>query len=190
MRFGLHNIKAVILLLILSFPLAVFSQSLYRVSGKLNGCAKKMIFFSRVVGKQTVKVDSMKPDDNCNIRFVFPDSSYKGVFRISDGDNNYADIIFNKENISFETYDARLTARMKILSSEENKEYYEYLRKSIPIDDSINLMTDIGQKLYDVNHSKVTPELNKVAKKISALEQQKRKLNNSLVASPSGIFRF
>jgi len=177
-----------VIFLILSIPLAVFSQSLYSVSGKLNGCTKKMIFFSRVIGKQTVKVDSMKPDAGCNVHFVFPDSNYKGVFRISDGDSNYANIIFNKENISFETAAANLSAKMKIIESAENKEYYEYLRKSVPIDDSINLMTDIGQKLYDVNHSKVTPELNKVAKKISALEQEKRKLNNSLVDSHLGYF--
>jgi thiol-disulfide isomerase/thioredoxin len=167
---------------------AAFSQSQYSVSGKLNGCTGKKIFLSKVIGKQIVKIDSFKSSDNCKIHFIFPDSSYKGVFRISEGDDNYADLIFNKENISFESDASGLSDKMNIIKSEENKEYYEYLHKSVSIDDSINLMTDLGQKLYDLNHSKVTSELNKVAKKITVLEQQKRDLSNSLISAYTESF--
>jgi peroxiredoxin len=181
MHYSLRNIRPVILLF-LSLPLVVISQPLYRVSGKINGCTGKKIIFSTVVGRQTFNLDSFKQDGDCNFHYVFPDDAYKGVFRISAGDSNYADIIFNKENISFETSANNLSDNMKIVDSDENKEYYEYLHKSVSIDDSISLLTELGQKIYELNHSKVTADLNNIAKRITGFEQQKRKLSGELIA--------
>jgi hypothetical protein len=161
--------------------LAFIGQAQYSVSGKINGCTGKKIFFSKVIGGQTIIFDSLSSKSKCQFHFIFPDSSYKGVFRIYTGDSNYADVIFNKENIVFETSAANLSANMKITQSDENKEYYEYIHKSASIDDSISLLTQLGQNLYDMNHSKVTAELNNIAKRITGFEQQKRKLAGDLV---------
>lgn len=177
-----------IIFLFLFLPSTIISQSQYSVSGKINGCVGKKIFFSKVIGGQIVKIDSFKLGGNCNFHYSFPDISYKGVFRISVNDSNYADLIFNKENISFESSADKLSTDMKIMESDENKEYYEYIHKSVPIDDSISLMTELGQKLYALNHSKVTAELNDVAKKITGFEQQKRNLTDNLIAKYSKSF--
>jgi len=166
----------------------VISQPQYRVSGKINGCIGKKIIFSTLIGRQTFKIDSLKQDGNCTFQYIFPKDSYKGVFRISANDSNYADIIFNKENISFETSAVKLSGDMKILESDENKVYYEYLHKSLSIDDSISLLTELGQKLYDLNHSKVTAELNNIAKKITGFEQQKRQIEVGLIANYPKLF--
>jgi thiol-disulfide isomerase/thioredoxin len=169
-------------------PLYSLSQSKYSVNGTMHGSKEEKIVFLKIYGKQEIAVDSMALDKNGSFLFVFPDSQYIGIYRISAGKDNYADIIFNKENISLETEIAGLSVKMKIIESDENKLYYEYINRTAILNDSIELLTISGQKLYDKNPSANFLLLKKIAAKIETFESQKNQLGVKLYSQNPSLF--
>jgi thiol-disulfide isomerase/thioredoxin len=172
------------ILLLFLFPLYTISQSAYSISGTIEGCYRDEIKLSKVYGKEVIMTDSVFLSDNCEFHYDLPDSLYKGMLRVSIGNENI-DLIINKENIAFETNIRNLT-KIKISSSEENKQYYFFLSKALALDDSIKYYTLIGRTIYEKDPT--SGELKSLAKKISGFESAKLKLADSLISKHPDLF--
>jgi thiol-disulfide isomerase/thioredoxin len=165
-------------------PLYALPQTTYHISGKIDGCSKGKVVLSEVHGKEAKLLDSVALDDNCGFRYVLPDSLYKGIVRISTGSLDI-DLIINKEDIIFET-SIRHPEKINITASEENKLYYFYTSKGLPLDDSIKYFTMIGRSIYEKDPA--SAELKVLAKKINYFESVKVKLADSLLSKHPELF--
>ncbi len=182
------NLTVIKIFIFFSLPFFVRSQSNYMMKGIVHGGKGNRIVFSKIYGKQEIATDSTVLDKNGSFLFIFPDSQYVGIYRISLSKDNYADIIFNKENISLETEISRLSDKMKIIESNENKLYYEYINGTATLNDSIDSLTTLGQKLYDNDPSANSSLLKKIAAKIETFESQKNQLGVKLYSQNPSLF--
>jgi len=169
---------------IFAMPLQVVSQ--YSISGTVNNGAGGKIVLSRLYGEETINLDSVLLKKDCSFRFVFPDSQYVGVFRITAG-NRENDFIFNHENIVFET-DTSKRGKVNILKSVENTEYYNFLAKTTLLNDSIEKLTAKGNVLYEKDPKGNADELKKLAKQIGNVETLIRKISADEVADHPDMF--
>jgi len=173
------------LLFVLLFPVIALSQSNILSGNVTNGKGKKIIF-SRVYGKETFSMDSVVINDNGTFRFIFPDSLYTGLFKLSVNKNEF-NIIYHHENIAVEVNPSQ-HEKIKILSSEENKAFYTFLDHSSALDDSINYLTLIGKKLFEISPDKNRNDLKKIAKQIGDIETAKIKFADSLTSKHPDLF--
>jgi thiol-disulfide isomerase/thioredoxin len=166
------------------------SQSLqeYSLSGTVNGCKGEKIILSAVYGKEIIAVDSSYLDKNCAFHFAFKQAEYKGLYRLSISDSNYADIIFNKENIIVESGIKDLGGKMKIGSSVENKLLYFYKEKISGLNDSISRLTSLGQQLYEKDAAGNAATLKKLAQQIELFNAKKRILSDSIISKNPKLF--
>ena len=165
------KITGLLFIAILLMPL--YSLSQYSISGTVNGCAGKKVVFSRLYGKEIIGIDSVILPKNCTFKFAFPDSQYEGLFRITLGkaDN---DFIFNKENVVFTT-DTNQAGKVIIITSGENKLYYEFIAKTKLLNDSIEMLTQMGNALYKKDPKGNVAALKDLAKEIDDLSSLLRK---------------
>ena len=160
----------------------------YSVSGTINGCKGEKIILSMISGKEIINIDSSTLDKNCSFHFNFKQADYKGIFRLSVNDSNYADVIFNRENIAIESEINDLDGKIKIIKSEENKILYFFKNKITGINDSIATLSSTGQMLYEKDPAGNSAQLRKLAKQIEILEAQKRILSDSIVLKNPEFF--
>jgi|GEM_PF-413605 len=188
MHSGYSNIIRLLILVFLSVDTRSQGPQDYSVSGIVNGCKGDKIILSVIYGKEITPIDSTYLYKNCAFRLAFKQKDYKGLFRISVSDSNYADIICNKENIIIESDIKDLGGKMKINSSAENKLLYFYKNKIAGINDSINMLTSQGQQLYEKDPAGNATQLKKLAKQIEALDEKKRFLSDSIILKNPQLF--
>jgi thiol-disulfide isomerase/thioredoxin len=156
------------------YTLCCFARTTYSVGGTVNGCKQNKIFLSWINGKQIKKADSTLLDNNCSFSFMMP--AYTGVLRISMTDSDYADIIFNNENIQINFASSQLSSGAEIIKSEENKIYFDFLSQTNSIEDSANALISLGQQLYDADPSGNVATLKKLMKQIDELRKRKNNI--------------
>lgn len=171
----IQTFRKITILVSISFSaLCCFAQTIYSVSGTINGCKAGKIYLSEIKGKQISKTDSATLNNDC--AFSFPMPVYTGVLRISAGDSNYSDIIFNNENTHIHFSSARLSSGAEIIESSENKIFFNYLSEIKTIDDTADALINKGQQLYDTDPSGNASALKKLMKRIDELRKKKNSI--------------
>ena len=163
-------------------------QSDFSISGTINSCRGEKITLSKLYGKEIIGVDSTFLDKNCSFHFIFKQTDYKDLFRLSISDSNYADFVFNKENIVIESGIYNLNSNIKIISSAENKLFYYYKLKITGINDTLAELTLRGQRLFEKDPSGNAVQLKKLAKQIEETEAKKRTLCDSIILKNPDMF--
>jgi len=138
--------------LILAFfllSLGGYSQNRYTIDGKITGFPGGMVYLSSFYGEFTSVFDSVEVTPDGNLQFVMDGRMLPGYYRIMMGEEQFVDLIYNNENISFSSDFDFIFDSLKIISSNENQIYYslvKYLSDNQLELDILSPLTDIYPK--------------------------------------------
>jgi len=180
----LKKIFSSLLLVLLVTGLSFAQLSLtYTIHGLQNG----KVYLSSVYGSLHEPVDSCSSSDGIII-FNKIEKHPTGVYRISFQDSLYTDVILNHENVIMANDIKNLSGSIRIIESEENKIFYEYWQMEWPINDSIRIISKLGDAIYEANGHKLTPDLDSMALKAYQLSDKLDKYTYSLISKSQGLY--
>lgn len=166
----------------------------FKLTGTIKGYATNPFYLYGFQGFESFTVDSGLTNDAGEFDLTFPSDLPVGLYRLvikSPGQVNrqqeekYLDFVFNNENIVFTTSARFLIDSLKILSSKENKELYEYLKKR---ELNIQKMRVLNQFLFhypekDNFHRKISRQVRKQRNRNSNFTENLIKKNEKLMVS-------
>lgn len=120
--------KYILWIILFAFSNSLVAQE-YELHGRIEGLPSATIRISDFYGNENRVVDSVMTDQNGSFRYGFPAGTRKGMYRLRFGNNQYMDIIYNHENIRFETDIGALIDSLEFTGSIENQLYFEYLNR-------------------------------------------------------------
>lgn len=164
-----------------------FSFAQHSVSYTITGLKNSRVYLMAVHGSRYNAVDSTN-SVNGLIEFKDIDKLPVGVYRVSFADSLFTDIILNHEDVVMTNKLGNLNGGMNIISSEENKIFYEYWDMSTIINDSIRFITELGDAIYKSNNYKRTPDLDSMALKVYLLSEKLNKYTYQLISKSQGLF--
>lgn len=100
----------------------------YILKGKITGLTDSKILLQGFYGDKSFRLDSVFSGKSGEFTFRFASTVAPGLYRIIFSKNRFLDIIYNRENIVFETYASAIIDSMRVLASSENIVYYRYLK--------------------------------------------------------------
>jgi peroxiredoxin len=115
-----------VVFILLSF--SSFSQTRYSLTGTIRGLDQKRVRLSAYYGEKTSLIDSATSDASGKFTFVLKPNTATGLYKVSWGKDKFVDLVVNRENIEFVTVDEEPGDSMKVLSSDENRLLFWYLR--------------------------------------------------------------
>lgn len=175
-------IALLIFLISIGFSLAQQAVS-YTIAGLKDGKA----YLLAVHGGRQDPVDSCHTLNGL-IEFKNTAALPAGVYRISFEDSLFTDIIINNEVVIMSNNMDNMLDSLKILSSKENKIYYDFWRLSTYINDTIDLISDLGNKIYEENGHVLTPDLDSMARKTRDLSAKLDYFTNQLITRNPGLY--
>jgi thiol-disulfide isomerase/thioredoxin len=106
------------------------AQPSYRITGKVNGLREPVVRLASFYGEMVRVIDSAQVRMGGEFTFAFPASQAPGYYRVILAKDHYVDLILKQEDIRFTTdFNAPLDS-LKILESNENRIYYDFLEKA------------------------------------------------------------
>jgi peroxiredoxin len=157
------------------------------INYQISGLNDQTVYLNAVSGNEMRLRDSVK-SINGLIRFSIPDQWPAGVYRISFDQSLFTDLIVNHENIILKNDIHSLLDSLNIQTSEENKIFYEYWRKSIYLSDSIDLISQLGYSIFVHNNYVVTPDVDSLANVLIKLKDKQKNLAHKLINTSQGMF--
>jgi peroxiredoxin len=100
----------------------------YLFEATIKNAPKKEIYLADFYGDKNHLRDTVIPDEKGNLVFPMKESYFSGMYRVFLEKEVYFDFIYNKENIKITTDFNHLADSLKVISSKENKLYYDFLR--------------------------------------------------------------
>lgn len=169
------------------FMVAFMAQAQVNISYMVKGLDNTMVTLSSVRGSVRIPIDSVISNKGL-IRFNNTNPLPAGVYRITFGKNLFTDIILNGETIVMENDIKNMLDDLVVKESNENKIYYDYWRTSMYINDSIDEISQLGQKIYEANNKVITHDLDSMAKKASQLDTYLKQYTQKLIAKSKGMY--
>ena len=127
-----------------------------RIYGRVSGLPGRKILLYELYGDQVNLLDSAMADTDGSFEFFFPPERSRGLYRISMGRSTLPghyeqhrqqfDLIWDGSTVMFETNYASPVDSMEVALSEENRLYYQYMRRMRRYDNKINAL---GTALLD-----------------------------------------
>lgn len=169
--------KSVLLCLFLFFIGFVFSQEKYTIEGIIENYQEGKLYLSNFYGDQNKIIDSVETDNKGYFQFGLEPSRATGLYRIILENNNFFDLIFNKENIRILTEASKLIESLEIISSKENNIYYGFLEKRGQTEYKIELLHPVVR--FYPQENKFYPE---ARKEFVQIQNALQKYTDSIVA--------
>lgn len=165
---------------ILWFVFLLFSNLLvsqeYELKGHIEGMPNATIRMSDFYGNENHVVDSVTTDLSGSFRYIFPDDFRKGMYRLRFDKNQYMDIIYNRENIRFNTDIRALIDSLEFTESIENQLYFEYLNRRNLMEYKLELLGPV--KAY---YPKDDPFYDEVEEKFNSINNDFEAFVNDLI---------
>lgn len=120
--------RIILLIICLITTNILFSQK-NELRGRIDNLSQKTIKISNFIGNEDRVIDSVTTDKQGNFKFTFPDDFDTGMYRLRFLNNQFMDIIYNHENVSFTTDVNALIDSLEFTESLENQLYFEYLNR-------------------------------------------------------------
>ncbi|NCC72911.1 MAG: redoxin domain-containing protein [Sphingobacteriia bacterium] len=114
-------------LLVLFVPLAALPQT-YSLKGYIKNIDQQQVTIHDFYGGENRKIDSVNVKPDGYFEYQFPAASYSGMYRLRWDSNHFMDILFNHENITFETDARSVVDSLVFFQSVENQLYFDYLK--------------------------------------------------------------
>lgn len=146
--------------IMLFFAVFLSAQS-YTLQGEITGLSNASIKISNFYGNEDRVIDSVKTDFSGKFVYGFPADLQKGMYRLRFGNNQYMDIIYNQEDVSFHSHLAALIDSLEFTESVENQLYFEYLNRRNMMEYKLELLGPLksyypqDDPFYDVVYEKV-----------------------------------
>lgn len=119
----MHKLNFLLLILLYITP---YSQTAKITIHGINN-SKAYLFF--LEGEKTFLLDSMNTSDHDNLEYPFlPNNNHSGFYRLSFNNNIFIDFIYDREEIEIKTDADNILDRIKIIKSESNKIYYDFVK--------------------------------------------------------------
>lgn len=176
-------LKEIILFNFLLIVVSAESQS-HSLQLKLFDCPHKEITLFRVIGDNFKPIDTLNLD-NGYLNYLFT-NSFTGVYRLILGQTTYAkimnespqqlDFIYNGEDIVLETDFKHPFDSLKVIQSEENRIWHEFLKKETKIIEKIKLAE------MELDYARKTANSFEVTKRIEEYNQL-QKHRDSLISA-------
>ncbi len=131
-------LSAVFLLL----AMFAFGQN-YTIKGRIKDFPGRYCYIGPMYGDQINIKDTLELDNKKQFTWIFPENAPTGMYNIFFGPEEKLSVIFNKEDIEFETSYENPQGDMHILQSEENKIYYSFLHKSRRFERKMEILTSV-----------------------------------------------
>ncbi len=179
--------KKLLQLITIGILLSGFSFAQHTVSYQVSGLTNSKAYLLSKYGSTYKTVDSCVATQGA-IVFNHSSSQPAGVYRIAFADSLFTDIILNHENVRLSSRIGNLSDSLKILESTENQVYHEYWIISSHIQDTIDLISVAGNKIYEENGHKLTPTLDSMARKTYQLSVQLDQITNQLIIKNPGLY--
>ncbi|MEI6455663.1 MAG: redoxin domain-containing protein [bacterium] len=119
--------KRLLPLLFLFFPVTLWAQN--SIEGRIHNLDTKTIYLLSFYGEKSTTIDSIIADPAGRFLFTIAPGKKPGMYRVQWGKDNLVDLIWNRENISFETNSLTPSDSLVIINSVENRIYYDYSKK-------------------------------------------------------------
>ncbi len=174
--------KNLILTVLLIVPFFVNAQQ-RTLEGRIKGLEVKKVFISDFYGNEKRAFDSTAVDKNGSFKFSFPQSRSVGLYRLRFGENLFIDIIYNQEDIFFETYASALIDSLKFNKSAENKLYFDYLNRRNETEYRISLLDPLLSRYPDND-----PFYKQIVKEFTNLNAGLTDYINNLIAENKNTF--
>ena len=100
----------------------------YKIDGKIIGLGNGKIYLQEFYGDESNLIDSTFADAESHFSFRMSAAKAPGQYRLIFSERRFLDLVYNKENIAFNTSLSHLISDMEILASNENQVYYRYLK--------------------------------------------------------------
>ena len=180
--------KTLIVSLLLAWFAAVLPcRAQYHITYQVKGLDNSMVTLSSVRGKVHTPIDSVFSEKGI-IRFNSEKPLPVGVYRIDFGKNLFTDVILNHEKVVMQNDMESLLDDLVVSESNENKIYYDYWRTSLYINDSIDLISEMGQSIYEANNKVMNSELDSMAKKAFRLQTYLDQYTQTLIDKSKGMY--
>jgi len=112
-------IRKVLLLPFLFLSVSGFGQN--TLDGTIHKLGKAKIYLLSIYGERTSPADSTLTDSSGRFRFTLTSKTCPGLYRVVWSKAGLVNLVLNRENVKFETYDNSPEDSLKILSSQENE---------------------------------------------------------------------
>ncbi len=123
-----YRMKSYLAFIILLFALSGHSQQTFQITGEVAHLSESRVLLASFYGEQIHVFDSALVMPGGHISISYTDALLPGYYRIILKKDHYVDLILNKENVSFRTDFEESFDSLRILASEENRIYYDFLR--------------------------------------------------------------
>ncbi|PKP33956.1 MAG: hypothetical protein CVU00_08985 [Bacteroidetes bacterium HGW-Bacteroidetes-17] len=118
--------KKFILFIFIIIPFFLSAKE-YKIQGNIKNYNSAQVFLSSVYGDKLNILDSTLTDRDGNFQFIFSQDQPNGMYRLFFANNKKLDLLFNYENIIFESNVSDPINSIVVKESIENKTYYKYL---------------------------------------------------------------
>jgi peroxiredoxin len=174
-------------MIFLSFLTAIHSHAQQTIEYSIKGLPDGKAWLLLTRGGTHILLDSADVH-NGMIRFTLPEDIETGMYRISFADSLYTDVILNRENLRMENNMSDLFGNLRIIESEENRIYYDYWTQIKTTEDSIALIAQLGNAIYEINGRVFTPELDSMRQLVLGMQKRADEYTRSLVKTSPGMF--
>ena len=169
-----------LIVLLSIYCFVTFAQNQYTIKGKIKGVIAKKVFIKPIYGFDNRNIDSAVIS-NSSFVINLPAKTPVGSYRLDIGkdlrgefyneDSKYIDLIFNHENIEFITNINSPYDSIIIVSSEENKLYYDFINKNHVLNVQLGILDQLPEFFpkNDDFYPSIAKQYVKVQKKSAAL---------------------
>lgn len=96
---------------------------------KVNNLNKGKALLSYLKGENTIGIDSITENEKGEFRYVFAkNASHPGIYRLALGGSKWIDFICDNEDVSLSTDANSVTDSLRVINSESNDLYYNFIK--------------------------------------------------------------
>ena len=131
----------------------------YNLKGTITNLPKPYVILEAIHNYEPEFIDTLKADKSGTFSFQFKKSFSPGVYRLVlgkslkaqffGGAETYIDFIFNKEDIEFTTDFMNADDQIQFTKSQENKIYFEFLKKDDKTNTQLEVLSQIKEFFPD-----------------------------------------
>ncbi len=164
----MKTLKHIILFSLCIAWVTAISQT-HTLNAKVEGLFQNTVYLANYLGDKNTVLDSVLLDNKGAFQFKLKDNYKQGLYKIILGksqnpqsynnDEIFINIIYNKENIEFVTYFEAPVDSMRIILSDENKIYFDFLQKEKKINTQLEILSQLPS--YFPKQDEFYPEIEK-----------------------------
>jgi len=147
---NLKQLTFITVAIVALFPQIIPAQN-FSVEVQIQNQPSGIVVFGSVRGDDFIPVDSIQVGEStARVKFVFPENSHAGIYRIILGKTSYEkimnkpphqlDFIFDNENMAFETDFDATEEKLKIKQSKENTAWYDFRVKDKELMEKVSII--------------------------------------------------